>query len=210
MAADKKSFVLYSDLIHTVRHLPKEKIGELFLHILSYVNDENPVSDDVILNIAFEPVRQSLKRDLVKYESRAERSRSNGSLGGRPKKETQKNPMGFDKTQQNPNEPEKPDSVSVSVSVSDNVILLEKETKESNGRFTPPSLLEVQNLIIEKKYLSVSAQSFWNFYESKNWYVGKNKMKDWKKALAGWESREKEKNGKSNQTGNVIGLQVNR
>ena len=81
--------------------------------------------------------------------------------------------------------------------------LLEKETK-GKLKFSPPSLLEIESLILEKNYRTVSAESFFNFYESKNWYIGKNKMKDWKMALAGWESRNKEKlnqnqnNGKPN------------
>lgn len=33
---------------------------------------------------------------------------------------------------------------------------------------------------------------FYNFYESKNWMIGKNKMKNWKAAVAGWISRQKE------------------
>jgi hypothetical protein len=74
----------------------------------------------------------------------------------------------------------------------------EQLKREVQSRFTPPSLLDVTNFILEKNYNSVNAKSFWNFYESKNWYVGKNKMKDWKKAIAGWESRNYEKNGKSN------------
>lgn len=75
MAEDKKSFLLYCDLIHTLKHLPKEKLGELFLHILEYVNDENPVSDDLIINITFEPIKRQLKRDLIKYEEVRERNR---------------------------------------------------------------------------------------------------------------------------------------
>lgn len=70
MAIDKKSFVLYSDLIHTVKKLPNEKAGELFKHILSYVNDENPVTDDILIEISFEPIKQQLKRDLLKYEEK--------------------------------------------------------------------------------------------------------------------------------------------
>ena len=41
MAENKKSFVLYTDLIHTVSKMPNDKAGELFKHILMYVNDEN-------------------------------------------------------------------------------------------------------------------------------------------------------------------------
>ena len=42
MAQDKKSFLLYCDLIHTIDKLPNEKAGELFKIILQYVNDKNP------------------------------------------------------------------------------------------------------------------------------------------------------------------------
>jgi hypothetical protein len=96
MAENKKSFLLYVDLIHTLKQLPDDKAGQLFKHILSYVNDENPVTDDMILNIAFEPIKQQLKRDLKKYESICDRNKNNGLKGGRPK------------TEHNPTEPKKP------------------------------------------------------------------------------------------------------
>jgi len=115
MAENKKSFVLYTDLIHTVQHLTDEQTGKLFKHILSYVNDENPISDDVITNLSFEPVKQALKRDLKKYESYINKQKANGKKGGRPKKEETQ------KTQPFISKPKKADSVSVSVSVSDNV-----------------------------------------------------------------------------------------
>ena len=70
MATDKKGFILYSDLIHTIEKMPSNKAGELFLHILKYVNDQNPVAKDILIDIAFEPIKQSLKRDLIKYEDK--------------------------------------------------------------------------------------------------------------------------------------------
>lgn len=69
MAENKKSFLLYCDLIHTVSKMPKEKAGELFMHILEYVNDKNPDTDDLIIQLTFEPIKQCLKRDLQKYEN---------------------------------------------------------------------------------------------------------------------------------------------
>jgi hypothetical protein len=70
MADNKKSFVLYCDLLHTVEKLPNEKAGELFKHILRYVNDLNPETDDILIDAVFEGVKQQLKRDLVKYEEK--------------------------------------------------------------------------------------------------------------------------------------------
>jgi hypothetical protein len=70
MAEDKKGFVLYADLIHTINKMPSEKAGDLFKHILSYVNDENPTTDDMLIDLVFEPIKQQLKRDLRKYEDK--------------------------------------------------------------------------------------------------------------------------------------------
>jgi len=77
MATNKKSFLLYVDLIHTVEKLPDEYAGKLFKHLLEYVNDRNPVTDDIVVNIAFEPIKQSLKRDLIRWdETREKRSKA--------------------------------------------------------------------------------------------------------------------------------------
>ena len=115
MADNKKSFILYCDLIHTVNHLDNDYAGKLFKHILMYVNDENPETNDMVVNLAFEPIKQQLKRDLVKFEERAERSRANGSKGGRPKKP--KKPSRLNK---NLKEPKKPDNVNDNDNDNDN------------------------------------------------------------------------------------------
>jgi len=85
MAENKKGFILYADFIHILKHLTDEQAGLLFKHVLSYVNDENPVTDDPMVNLAFEPIKLQLKRDLQKYENIRERNRVNGAKGGRPK-----------------------------------------------------------------------------------------------------------------------------
>ena len=46
MAENKKSFLLYCDIIHTIQQLSDEQAGNLFKHILQYVNDENPSTDE--------------------------------------------------------------------------------------------------------------------------------------------------------------------
>lgn len=119
MAENKKSFVLYTDQVGVFNKLTDEQAGVLIKHIYSYVNDENP-EGDFITELAFESIKQQLKRDLVKYEDRAERSRTNGLKGGRPKKP--KKPSGLN---ENPAKPKKPDNVNVNVNdtvnVNDNV-----------------------------------------------------------------------------------------
>ena len=73
-------------------------------------------------------------------------------------------------------------------------IELDKEKKPRNKKFTPPTIQEIQEYIIEKQY-RVDAETFFYHYQSKDWHVGKNKMKCWKSALGGWNAREK--NGKA-------------
>jgi hypothetical protein len=68
MAKDKKSFILYCDAIHTVEKLSDTDAGQLLKHLLRYVNDQNPTTDNPLVEIAFEPIKQQLKRDLVKFE----------------------------------------------------------------------------------------------------------------------------------------------
>jgi hypothetical protein len=65
---NKKSFILYADYKNTVNILDDEIAGKLFKHILSYVNDENPQTEDIVLKIAFEPIKQQLKRDLDRWK----------------------------------------------------------------------------------------------------------------------------------------------
>lgn len=60
--------------------------------------------------------------------------------------------------------------------------------KSKDKRFTPPTLNEVT---LELRRMNVrnpvqQADKFWNFYEAKNWMIGKNKMKSWKAAIKTW------------------------
>ena len=105
MAKDKKSFLLYTDLIHTLEKMSNEKAGELFKHIMRYVNDLDPKTDDLIIDLTFEPIKQQLKRDLKNYENRCLVNKNNGSKGGRPKNQTE--PA---KTDGLFSEPKKPDN----------------------------------------------------------------------------------------------------
>lgn len=81
MAIDKKSFVLYSDQINLFENLEDEEAGKLIKHIFRYVNDLNPTETDKLIKIAFEPIKQQFKRDLVSWiDTKSKRSYS-GKLG---------------------------------------------------------------------------------------------------------------------------------
>ena len=85
MARDKKSFVLYADLLKSVDHLTDEELGQLFKHILLYVNDEEPVLEDRLLLTAWKPIERSLKEDLKKWEETRKKRSEAGAKGGKAK-----------------------------------------------------------------------------------------------------------------------------
>lgn len=64
--------------------------------------------------------------------------------------------------------------------------------KERSMPFTPPTLEEVKAYCLERKN-KVDAERFIDFYQSKGWFVGKNKMKDWKAAVRTWEKEDAQK-----------------
>jgi DNA-binding transcriptional ArsR family regulator len=55
--------------------------------------------------------------------------------------------------------------------------------------FKKPTLDDVKSYCIQRNN-NIDAEAFLDFYESKDWKIGKNKMKDWKAAVRTWERRE--------------------
>ncbi len=66
----------------------------------------------------------------------------------------------------------------------------EEEPKKEN-KFSTPSLKEIKDYCLERKN-NVDPDNFLNFYESKGWLIGKNKMKDWRASVRTWENRGSE------------------
>lgn len=58
--------------------------------------------------------------------------------------------------------------------------------------FKPPAIDEVREYCKERDN-NVDAEAFVDFYTSKGWMVGKNRMKDWKAAVRQWERSQKPK-----------------
>ena len=63
---------------------------------------------------------------------------------------------------------------------------------EKAKRFYPPTLDEVKQYCEERKN-NIDPMAFIDFYSSKGWMIGKNRMEDWKAAVRTWERKRKEK-----------------
>lgn len=181
MAKDKKSFILYCDQQGLFNKLPDEIAGKLIKHIFAYVNDENPITNDLLLDIAFEPIKLQLKRDLRKYDVYIDKQRLNGAKGGRPSK-----PNETQKTQPFLEKPKKADNVNVNVN--DNV---NDNDNDINKRgFVKPTIEQLKEYMREQG-MSDIAEHWYNHYESNGWMVGKVKMKNWKASVRTWKANQK-------------------
>ena len=66
--------------------------------------------------------------------------------------------------------------------------IIQKKVK----KFTKPSIKELKEYCEYLNYPDYS-EAFYDFYESKDWYVGKNKMKCWKASIRNWNRNNKDK-----------------
>ena len=73
-------------------------------------------------------------------------------------------------------------------SINNTSIIKEKIKKRKN--FIVPTISEIEDYC-NLRDNRISAEQFYDFYQSKGWLVGKTKMKDWKAAIRNWERNRK-------------------
>jgi len=68
-------------------------------------------------------------------------------------------------------------------------------TMNSNtkGSFKKPTIIEIKEYCTERKN-NVDSETFYHFYESKDWKIGKEKMKNWKSCIITWEKSSRKNN----------------
>jgi hypothetical protein len=82
----------------------------------------------------------------------------------------------------------KKDNTPLVKKLKDNTMIINTNTTYSNKK---PSVQDIKDYCIERNN-GIDAEQFFDFYESKNWYVGKNKMKNWQAAVRTWEKRKQQ------------------
>jgi hypothetical protein len=154
MAENKKSFVLYTDSQGLVNQLPDDVAGRLFKHIYAYVNDEQPIAEELLLNIAFEPIKMQLKRDLIKWETQLEQRKQAGlkSAEVRKRNATKTNERSISST----------DNVNVNVNVND-------INKDSKANLEIRTLAFKETLIpFKQKYSIDMLKDFFGYWTEPN------------------------------------------
>ena len=170
-ATYKKSFVLYTDFIDTLEHLTDKQAGIVFKAIYQWQLVGKLPALPLALKLVLTPIVSQFKRDNSKWEQICAKRSIAGKKGAKQKL------ANAGKRKQS--------LANLADSDSDSV-----NDKERAKRFVKPSLQELDSFIksesAEKRKIAVSADEFFDFYESKGWKIGSSPMKDWKSAARRW------------------------
>ena len=171
MAENKKSFVLYCDLLHTVEKLPDEVAGKLFKLILEYVNDKNPDTDDVLLSVAFEPIKRQLKRDLKDWENQKQKRSEAGKKGMQSRWKHNKAITNDNTVITNDNTVKNAiTKITDTVTVTDTVNVNVTDTVSGTSSITPaPTIEMVREYFDSRGYVEEFADKFFHYYNSLEW-----------------------------------------
>lgn len=195
MAENKKSFLLYCDLLQVVRKLPKETQADLFLHILEYVNDLSPtIKDNILLEVAFEPIKLQLKRDLVKYEGIKTKNAENAR-----KRWDAKNAVASDGIIRNAkNADTDNDTVTDNGNDTDNDIGIVNKA--------PPKIEKIKEWFFSKRKVGdtknesdTEAEKFFYHYEKMGWKINGQHIENYEAAVFSWISKQENFNNATNR-----------
>ena len=178
----KDSVVFYKSFYDGIKCLPPEEQIKAYNMVFEYAFNGTEPAEQSLANVAFTLIKPQIDANVRRME--------NGKKGGRPKKilETQENEKPMVSENEKPKKPmvsENTETEKPNVNVNDNVNVNIKESIEKSKRFSPPTLEQVKEYV-EEKDLNIDPERFIDFYESKGWMIGKNKMKDWRAAARSW------------------------
>lgn len=187
----KNSFVMYTDYMQHLEIMDMEQRGVFLTAVMKYASGGELPEMDGMVRMAFSFAKAQMDRDNEQYQKTIEARREAGRQGGIAKANSAKQNMAkvANASIASQTVANLPDTVT-----DNDTVLKKKDTdvsKEKASRFLPPTLDEVRGYCLEKGY-PVDAERFIDFYESKGWFVGKNKMKDWKAAVRNWNRMQRE------------------
>ena len=189
MTEEQRSFLMYGNWQPLFSCLSDEDAGKLIKALFDFaVNGSEAGCLPPNIEGLYIFMSETIKQNMSKWEESKKKRIEAGRLGGLAKSSNAK------QSQAMPSNAKHNVNVNVNgnVNTKDKEILSKESTKKDASRFLAPSLPEIESYIREKNLDDlVNAESFFTFYESKGWFVGKSKMKDWKAAVRGWASRTK-------------------
>lgn len=191
---------VFGEIEEYVEELTDDQLGRVFSAMMAYAfRDEEP---DFERGTAERYVWPAIRNKIDGCERKVRQKRSNGEKGGRPSKnenkdnpcETENNQNEQNVTKENQTEPNETSNEHEHEQEHEHVQEQEhRENESARARkraspFTPPTPDEVAAYCRERGN-AVDAERFCDFYASKGWMIGNQRMKDWRAAVRTWEKR---------------------
>ena len=195
----RKSIIIYQAWATIINSLSDTKAGKLSKMIMTYgINGDETSSDDEAINAIFEMIKDKLDEDAIAYEEKVKKRSDAGKKGMANRWHNgiitnDNNVITNDNTVKQ-----------CITNITDTDTVTDTVLPKGNSiikRFTPPTLPDVTSYFAEKGITDPKeAEKFIDFYSSKGWMIGKNKMKDWRAAVRNWiKGIDKTKSGKVTQ-----------
>ena len=162
---ERDSFIFYRSFSECIRELDPDVRRDCYEALIDYALDGIEPDAEGVVQAMFRAFKPQIDANNKRYE--------NGKRGGRPK-------INQNVTKEKPNDNQNVTELKPNVNVNE---------KKKGRSFVKPSIQEVSDYCRERNN-NVDAQAFVDFYESKGWLIGKEKMKDWKAAVRTWERRQ--------------------
>lgn len=182
----------YTDMILDLEPYSDEEVGRLFRDMLRYAADRSLPELKGNERFIWGTVKKMIDAQYEAYEKLVERNRANGLMhiamnpvGSTGIQSVQQEPVGSDTLQEQEQEHIK-----------------EKEHLIVKA-FRPPTVEEVKEYCSSRSNL-VNPERFVDYYTSKGWMIGKNKMKDWKACVRTWEQQDSKSAAPSRKYNRVV------
>lgn len=197
----RDSVVFYRSFYEAIKNLPPDDFKKSACAILDYALDGETPEGSGIEWAVYVLTKPQIDANNKRYENGKKAIKDTSTIDQTDTKPTpnqyqtvtKSSPNGYQvDTEPHPN-------VNVNVNVNDIKENTLKGVKENC--FIPPTPENVKEYCREKGY-EVDAERFVDFYESKGWMIGKNKMKDWKAAVRNWTRGQKKPAGNTSEKKN--------
>ena len=204
MSEDRESFVFHKDWYYAIKKRSPQLRIEIYDAIMEKVFEGTQKELSEVASVVMDLILPQIDRDTAKWLDIKAKRRESGKRGGLAKQAnaTKSYQMLPNDSKSKQNVANLPVSVCVSDGVENNIVLLEEKkdtdvsVKKESKRFVKPTVEEIRAYIFEKGY-TFDAETFFAFYESNGWKVGRNPMKNWKMACTTW-SKNRNNNNNNN------------
>ena len=189
---------VYLDLIHSLEPLSDAERGRLFTAMLGYAGQGTEPELRGNERFVWPQLKSQIDRNNANYENVSKVRSESGKQGGRPKAnalmQKQKKQLLLTESKksnclQEEEEEEEEEEYEDKEEDKSKAPTPIKTKRSSASRFTPPTLEEIMSYC-KKRNNSVNPNRWLAYYDSNNWRVGRNPMKDWKAAVRTWETND--------------------